>query len=305
MAGPKTISTRSEVLAPLIKQLGRTKLRDLTAADVRSALTRVAATRSTRTVQDAHSALVRVLTFAQASGRVGRNVAALVTAPRGKGVGRPSKALTLEQAKALLAASGRSRLHGYVVLSLLTGIRTEEARALRWDHVDLDGNPHADPPVPPSAAVWRSVRSDGDVKTQRSRRTLQLPIVVVDALRRHQEKQAEDRELACPLWEEHGLVFCSSLGTPLDAANVRREFRHLCTAAGISERFSPRELRHSYVSLMSNTGMPIEEIARLIGHSSSQVTQAVYRKELRPVITTGAEVIDQLFPANLRTGPRQ
>ena len=46
-------------------------------------------------------------------------------------------------------------MHAYIVLSLLTGIRTEEARALRWVHVELDGDPAARPPVPPHVAVWR------------------------------------------------------------------------------------------------------------------------------------------------------
>jgi hypothetical protein len=50
------------------------------------------------------------------------------------------------------------------------GIRTEEARALRWDHVSLDGNPGSG--VPPHMAVWRSVRAGSDTKTERSRRTL-------------------------------------------------------------------------------------------------------------------------------------
>jgi integrase len=45
-------------------------------------------------------------------------------------------------------------MHAYIVLSLLTGIRTEEARALRWAHIDLDGDPEARPPVPPHVAVW-------------------------------------------------------------------------------------------------------------------------------------------------------
>ena len=54
--------------------------------------------------------------------------------PQGRG-GRPSKSLTLEEAKALLAAAEGTRLHTYVVLSLLAGIPTEEARALRWDHM--------------------------------------------------------------------------------------------------------------------------------------------------------------------------
>jgi integrase len=65
-------------------------------------------------------------------------------------------------------------MHAYIALCLATGIRTEEARALRWEHVDF-GDPVANPPVPASAAVWRSVRSHGDTKTEKSRRTLALP----------------------------------------------------------------------------------------------------------------------------------
>ena len=52
-------------------------------------------------------------------------------------------------------------MHAYIVLSLLAGIRTEEARALGWAHVDLDGDPAARPAVPPHVAVWRSVRPRG------------------------------------------------------------------------------------------------------------------------------------------------
>jgi integrase len=65
------------------------------------------------------------------------NVAALVDTPNGQ-PGRPSKALTAVQATAVLKAAEGSRLSAYLVLCLMTGIRTEEARALRWDHVNLD-----------------------------------------------------------------------------------------------------------------------------------------------------------------------
>jgi len=43
----------------------------------------------------------------------------------------------------LLNAAEDSDLHAYIVLSLLTGARTEELRALTWSHVDLDGDPPA------------------------------------------------------------------------------------------------------------------------------------------------------------------
>ena len=95
---------------------------------------------------------------------VGRNVALLCTAPTGKGA-RPSKSLTLEQARAVLAACDNSLLGAYVTLATLTGVRNEEARALTWDHVDLVGDPHAVPTVPPSVRVWRSVRAGGEPRS--------------------------------------------------------------------------------------------------------------------------------------------
>jgi len=89
------------------------------------------------------------------------------------------------------------------------------------------------------------VRSHGDVKTERSRRTLGLPQAVVTALRAHKERQDAERQLAESMWTEHGLVFATQLGGPLDAGNVRRAFRAICSAAGIGENWSPRELRTS------------------------------------------------------------
>jgi integrase len=81
--------------------------------------------------------------------------------------------MTLAESTALLTAAQAPgpRICPYAVLSLCTGIRTEEARALRWDHVDL-GNPGSEPARIPSVAVSRSVRAKGDTKTTRSRRTL-------------------------------------------------------------------------------------------------------------------------------------
>jgi integrase len=290
----KTVSTNREVLAPLTALIGGAKLKELTAADVRKALGQLATSRSTRAVQMAHNGLVRVVRYAAANDLVGRNVATLVTPPKGL-EGRPSKSLTLEQAQALIKAAEASRLRAYIVLSLLTGCRTEEARALTWDNVDLNGDPDAEPPVPPHVAVWRSVRSHGDVKTKKSRRTLRLPAAVVEALRIHRVKQTEDRLLAGALWQDQGLVFTSAVGTPLDPSHVRRAFRKVCEAAGIGTNWSPRELRHTFVSIMSEQGVPVEEIARLVGHSTTATTEAVYRRELRPVISTGAEVMDTIF----------
>ena len=189
-------------------------------------------------------------------------------------------------------------MYAYIVLSLLVGLRTEEARALRLDHVDLDGDPDAAPAVPPHVAVWRSVRVHGETKTERSRRTLGLPRLAVDALRELLQVQAQERAHAGDQWQDTGLVFATRHGDALDPANVRKMFRRVYLAAGVGDVWTPRELRTSFVSLMSSNGVSTEEIARLVGHSSTRTTEVVYRRELRPVITTGAEIMDKVFKAS-------
>ncbi|MGO8896608.1 MAG: tyrosine recombinase XerC [Streptosporangiaceae bacterium] len=258
-----------------------------------------------------HLALKRTIRHAEANDLISRNVAALVDTPKGQH-GRPSKSLTLEQAVAVITAARTlpvmelrpglkdvrrpaALMHAYIVLSLLAGIRTEEARALRWAHVDLDGDPAASPPVPPHVAVWRSVRVHGETKTERSRRTLALPGAAVQALRPLSGSQAGERLAAGDDWQDTGLVFTTHHGAALDAANVRKMFKRVCTAACIGDSWTPRELRTSFVSLVSHHGVSIEEIARLVGHATTRTTEIVYRRELRPVITTGAEIMDQLF----------
>jgi integrase len=290
----RTRSVYHEALKPLLERIGARPLRELTARDVRRGLEALSERMSSRYLQISRASLARAIRYAEAQDLVGRNVATLVDNPKGQ-VGRPSRSFTLEQSLALLESAKESRLNAYVVLSLAVGIRTEEARELHWDHVDLDGKPDATRPVPASVAVWHSVRQGGDTKTAKSRRTLALPQAAVQALREHHKQQAEDRLAAGTLWRDHGLVFASAIGTPLDAANVRREFRKITEAAGLGVGWAPRDLRHTFVSLMSADGVPIEEIARLAGHNRTATTELVYRHELRPVIATGAEVMDRIL----------
>jgi integrase len=206
------------------------------------------------------------------------------------------------------AAKG-TRLEAYITLSLLTGLRTEEARALRWDHVVVwvddaagwqpvttAGFDHAKAGEDRIAIyVWRAQRHGGDTKTEKSRRTLALPRRCLEALREHRKIQAEDQLRAGKLWQDCGLVFCSTIGTPLDDHNVRRQFRKITEAAGLGSTWVPRELRHTFVSLLSAHGVPVEAIALLAGHNQTATTELVYRHQIVPALTRGAEVMDQIF----------
>jgi integrase len=139
------------------------------------------------------------------------------------------------------------------------------------------------------------IRKHGETKTRKSRRTIALPKQVVDVLEEHMRWQKQERASRGMEWSPTGRVFTIRTGEPLDAANVRRDFKAIVKRAGLKPEWTPREVRHSFVSLLSDHGIPLETIALLVGHSSQATTEAVYRKQLRPVITKGAEAMDDIF----------
>ena len=294
-----------DALAPLLGKIGHKTLRDLTAEEVEAGLNSLTGELSSRSLQIAHNSLRRTIRYAEAKGKVGRNVAALIDTPNGT-AGRRRRAFSLPQAAALILASRElpvlelhaglkdprrpaSLMHAYITVSLMVGVRPEEARAIGWEEdVDLDGDP-------PSVAVLRADRAGGDTKTPRSRRALKLAQMAVGALREWQEDQAAEREAAGSHWQDTGRVFTTATGTPLGARHIRKMFQDVCERAGFGRDWAPRDLRHTFVSLLSDDGMAIEKIARLVGHASSHVTETVYRQELRPVLQEGAEVMDRIF----------
>jgi integrase len=257
----------------------------------------MAARYSTAAVSMGQLALKRAIRHAEANDLVSRNVAALADTPKGQD-GRPSKSLTLDQAIAVITAARTlpvmelrpglkdvrrpaELMHAYIVLSLLAGLRTEEARALRWEHVNLDGDPAARPPVPPHVAVWRSVRMHGETKTERSRRTLGLP----PPRSRRSTPGLTARPVSgsrpgttgrTPAW--------SSPPTRRRPGRGQRpeNFKRVCAEAGTGDGWTPRELRTLFVSLMSHQGQhrgnrPPRR-ARLYPH---------HRDRLPPRTTTG------------------
>jgi integrase len=202
---------------------------------------------SARSLRLVHQILERAIRGAMVNDLTGRNVASLIRVADigGSKAGRPSKSLTLAQAVAVLDAAAQSPLHAYVVLSLVVGARTEELRAVTWADVDLTAG---------ILSVTRSVRAAGKLKTVKSHRRLELPAFAVTVLQAHRLAQAAARVKAGEFWRENDLVFCNSLGGALDHHNVRRSFVKVLADADLTG-FTPRELRHSFVSILSADGM--------------------------------------------------
>ncbi|MEU1385806.1 MULTISPECIES: tyrosine-type recombinase/integrase [unclassified Nonomuraea] len=278
-------SYRSMAIHHIIPQVGQIKLKKLTADDLDDWLDERAEVLATRSLRLIHQILQRAIRHAQKRDKVKRNVADLVDIPEGQ-EGRPSKALNFDQAEAVIRGARSSPLMAYVIICLLCGIRTEEARALRWTEVDLKEQ---------TVAVYRSERVKGDTKTKKSRRVLKVAQWGIQILNELHKARAVERLASGERGADTALVFRREDGRPYDRWYVRREFKKITTAAGIGDDWCPRELRHSFVSLLSAHKVASEEIARLVGHSSTHVTETVYRQEIRPALTDGAVVMDKIF----------
>jgi len=271
---PATAVSYSSVIEHHIKPaLGRKRLTKLQPDDVQTLIrAKLKDGLSPRTVRLIRGVLVQVLNQEVRKGRVVRNVAALTDGPRFEQK-REGRSLTVEQAKKLLRAVVGDRLEALYVLMLSTGIRPGEALGLSLKYVDFEKG---------QIAIRQSLsRQPGGViigggKTGRKGwRTIQLPAPVVTVLLDHRDRQKKERRVAGSAWEDHGLVFPTPIGTPLDPDNHRKAFVALTKRAGLG-KWHPHELRHSATSIMLAQGVPIEVVSKILGHTSIRITADVY-----------------------------
>jgi integrase len=274
----------------IVPRIGHRRLRELTADDIDKLMRDMAtAGYSKYTMVRVHGEIARILRFAERRGKVMRNVATLVDVPAGPK--KQGRSLTVAQAKALLDAADGDRLEALYVTGLLMGLRPGELLGLPWTNVDLDEG---------RLRVSQSLKREhnkllvGEPKTLRSRRTLDMPDLVIDSLKRHRDRQDEERVEAGATWTETDLVFTTMVGTPIDPSNLRREFDKLTRKAGLGH-WHPHELRHSAASLLSAAGVPIEQISDVLGHEGPRTTAAVYRHLVNPSVSAGKAPMDGLF----------
>lgn len=225
---------------------------------------------STRTLQQVHAVLRNALQNAVREELIMRNVAQLVRVPSPKY--RVNRGISAEQAHELIEASQDDRLHALYVLTLYLGMRRAELLGLRWSDVDLDTG-HLE-------IVQTLQRVDGELrfvpaKTDASERTLPLVGRCLDVLRKHRAGQSWEASEAGDAWQDHGLVFPSRIGTPMEPDNLRRSWYPLRARVG-AHRVRFHDLRHTCVTLLLDLGVPPHIVREIAGHSDIGVTMKIY-----------------------------
>jgi len=271
---PRTLAGYASIVERhLVPALGRITLRKLQPGDIEAYLNRaVESGLSARTAQYHHAVLRRALGQAERWNLVPRNAARLVTPPRVQR--RDVRPLTLEQARTFLASVDGDRLSGLYAVSLSLGLRQGEALGLQWQDVDLDAG---------TLQVRHTLQRYGgeyhldDPKTDRSRRTISLPLALVDTLRQHRVRQNEERLRFGPIWagERWTLVFCDERGLPLDGTAVTRAFQRKLADLGLpAQRF--HDLRHAAATFLIAQGVALRVVMEILGHSTIATTADTY-----------------------------
>lgn len=269
---PNTLAAyRFQAERYLIPDLGKKRLSALSARDLRLYFESMRRRDiGARTVGYVHATLRAALEDAVREELLDRNVAKLVRVPRPEKVDR--EPLTVDEVKTLLRHSRDDRLFALIAVLALLGLRRSEALGLTWTDVDLD-------------AGWLQVRRglqriDGRLtsmptKTARSRRTIPLPGVIVEALIRHQEAQEKERVELAEKWPDLGYVFTTPIGTPIDPRNCTRIVQNACRDAGVRV-VRLHDFRHGCVSVLLGLGVPPRTAMDIAGHSTIEMTMNVY-----------------------------
>jgi integrase len=195
--------------------------------------------------------LSRALRVASQRGKVARNVATLVDPPAVK---RPTTALPLsaEEARKVLTAAQAHRNAARWTVALAVGLRQSEALGLQWSDVDL-----ANGTLTVRRGLHRVARQGlvyEEPKAERSRRTLALPVQLVEALRAHRAAQLEERVTAGPLWQDNDLVFTQANGRPIERKSDWKAWKNLLNEAGVRE-VRLHDSRHTAATLLLSEGV--------------------------------------------------
>jgi integrase len=267
------------------RTLGSKKVAKLTFSDVDALLdAKREAGLSASTRRLIRSVLVQATNQAMKWRIVTRNEAAMSTPVRVQRT--EGRSLSPAQAKHLMETLETCPMGSLFTVMFTTGMRRGEALGLRWEDVDLKKGVIA---VRQQLQRINGELKTTEVKTERSRRSINLAKPTVTALKQHKAAQKRER-LVSPAWTETGYVFTTGLGTPLDPRNVAKQFESNCLKAKIG-KWHPHELRHSAATLMLATGTPLQAVSAVLGHASIRITSDVYGHVLDPQRQDAADAL--------------
>jgi integrase len=288
---PRTYRSYADtVRLHIVPKIGHVQLDKLNAAQVQAMINDLTKRCGARTTQYARAVLQRALNRAVKWDLVPRNVVQSTDPPRSEP--RDIAPLSEAQARQLLDAVRGHRLEVLYRVALSLGLRRGEVLALRWDDVDFEQC---------TLRISGSLqREEGSLertvpKSAASARTLALPPVLAEALQAHLQYQHEEQLVRGAEWRDHGLVFPSNIGTPMEPSNLNRQFKSVLKRMGLPTTIRFHDLRHSCATFLIAQGVHPRVVMEILGHSQISLTMNTYSHVLPETQREATKKVDALF----------
>jgi integrase len=268
---PTSIDSRRVNIERIVPYIGGVKIRSLKPSQIQHVYDSLGERLSTSSVVQTHSLLRKALSDAVKEGTIIANpIDRVINTPK---VERKEMAsLKQNEVSTLLHLDNEWQPLWTVLIG--TGMRLGEALGLQWQSVDLDLG---------SLVIRRTLQKITgrglvyqNPKTDKSRRTIFLPDLVLKAFKRHRTRQFEKRLQVAADWINEDLVFPNEWGKPLEPTRVNRALKKSLHAVGIKHHIRVHDLRHTSASLALRRGIAGKVVQEMLGHSNYSTTMDIY-----------------------------
>ena len=247
---------------------------------------------SPNTVRHIHRVLHKALNAAVKLQLIPRNPCDAVEPP--KAVKKEARYWTPEEAAQFLEAIQEDRLYALFYVALGTGLRRGELLGLRWQDVDLNEG---------RLTVRQEIvrKSKGTLvkapKTEKSRATISLSRGVVEVLKKHKARQAQERLLMGDQYHDGGLVFTTFEGKPLDPSYISGDYFGKLIEKAKVRKINFHALRHTHATILASQGVPLKVVSERLRHSSVAITGDIYSHVFAQMDREAADSFDAAMQA--------
>lgn len=183
------------------------------------------------------------------------------------------KYLDQEQSRKLMELTSEYSIFNTIIQVLLfTGLRIGECLCLEWDSVDFEQGTIS---VTQTLAYAYNEKYESCPKNLQSVRTIKVGEYTLALLKRHKEKQDENKQIVGKAWQHPNFVFTDEIGRYINYCSINVKLKKLLKENGLPI-VTPHALRHTNASLMVNSGVDLKAVSAQLGHCNISITADTY-----------------------------
>lgn len=254
---------------------------------------------SPKTLRNLHNMIHECLQQAVYNNLIHRNISEATNLPKCSNK-KEIRVLSKDEMQRFLRIISKERLKCAYILLLGSGIRLGELLALKWSDINFESGIMS---INKTLNRLKTLDENSPTKTRlifqepktdKGKRLIPLSPKILDELLLHKSRQDDEKELAEGIFNDIDLVFCSTIGTPIDPRSLIRNLHNICKNSGI-KRINIHAMRHTYATRLLEANQHPKIVQELLGHSNISMTLDIYSHVMPDVKKSAVQTLDSLF----------